>query len=149
MDVDPGEAAQALEAMRQSRERLAQAADCPPARHVVFGLLMGGLVACQAAPPVWTLICEAVLMAGVGLVYLWDRRRTGMFINGYRAGRTRAVTAVVLLLVLGLGALGVWLKHGRGLVWGPLACGAAAAVLATFGSVLWQRVYVRELKQTP
>jgi uncharacterized membrane protein YhfC len=149
MDVDPGEATQALEAMRQSRERLAAAVDCPPARHVIFGLLMGGLVASQAAPPAWTLACEAVLMVGVALVYLWDRRRTGMFVNGYRAGRTRAVTAVILLLTLGLGALGVWLKHGRGLVWGPLACGAVAAVLDTFGSVLWQRVYVRELKQTP
>jgi uncharacterized iron-regulated membrane protein len=135
--------------MRESRARLAAAADCPPARHLIFGLLMGGLVACQAAPPVWTLLCEAVLMVGLALVYLWDRRRKGMFINGYRAGRTRAVTALILLVTLGLGALGVWLKHGLGLAWGPLACGAAAAVIDTFGSMLWQRVYVRELEQTP
>src|SRR5579859_2493670 len=103
----------ALAAMRESRERLAQAVDCPPERHLVFALLLGGLVAGQAAPPLGAIAIECLLLAGVLAVIAWDRRRTGMFINGYRAGRTRYVTLALLLFALAALALTLWLKVDR------------------------------------
>ena len=51
MTLDAKQAADALEAMRASRERLAAAANCPPARHLAFAAVLGGMVASQAAPP--------------------------------------------------------------------------------------------------
>jgi hypothetical protein len=149
MDVPSSEAAEALAAMRQSRERLAAAANCPPERHMAFAVVLGGLVACQAAPPFATLAIEAVLFVCVGLIFLWDRRRTGMFINGYRAGRTRILTFSLLATALALGALGVWLKHGEGLWWGPIPCGLATATIAFFASLVWQGIYRREMTETP
>jgi len=140
------EAAAALSAMQQSRERLAAAADCPPQRHLAFALLLGGVVAAQAAPPTWTLVIEGLLGLGVAAVIAWDRKRTGMFINGYRAGRTRPLTFAMLLVFIAFDALGVWLKHGLGLVWAPLVCAVVVAVLAYVMSAYWQRIYRRELR---
>ena len=140
------EAAAALSAMQQSRERLAAAADCPPQRHLAFALLLGGVVAAQAAPPTWTLVIEGLLGLGVAAVIAWDRKRTGMFINGYRAGRTRPLTFAMLFMALALGALGVWLKHGLGLVWAPVVCGVAVTAVAYMMSAVWQRIYRRELR---
>ena len=144
--MEATEAAAALSAMQESRARLAAAANCPPERHLAFAGLLGGLVAAQAAPPTITMMLEAVFVVGVALVVIWDRRRTGMFINGYRAGRTRPLTFAMLFMALALGALGVWLKHGLGLVWAPVVCGVAVTAVAYMMSAVWQRIYRRELR---
>lgn len=149
MSLNPTDAAQSLEAMRQSREKLAAAADCPPERHLAFALALGALVACQAAPVWGVFTVEAIVLAGIPLVILWDRRRTGMFINGYRNGRTRPLTFAMLAFALALGALGVWLKLSRGVWWAPLPCGAVVAAGAWWASARWMRIYRRELSETP
>lgn len=149
MSLSSTEAAQALEALRRSRAELAAAADCPPLRHMAFAGLLGGITASQAAPVPWTLVIEGAMMAGVALVVMWDRRRTGMFINGYRAGRTRPLTFTLLGVTLALLAVGLWLKTSLGLIWGPVACGVATALIAYYASRWWQRIYKRELEETP
>ncbi|MGA0600400.1 hypothetical protein ACO2Q3_06805 [Caulobacter sp. KR2-114] len=149
MSLSSAEATEALEALRRSRAELAAAANCPPARHLAFAGLLGGLIAGQAAPLPWPLFVEALMLAGVALVVIWDRRRTGMFINGYRAGRTRPLTFTLLGLTLGLLALALWLRDALGIVWAPIGCGAVASVLAYFASAWWQRIYRRELEQLP
>ena len=143
------EAAAALSAMQESRARLAAAANCPPERHLAFAGLLGGLVASQAAPPFVTIALEALFALGVGLIFLWDRRRTGMFINGYRSGRTRPLTFSLLGTTLVLLALGVWLKLAYNIVWAPLACGALTTVIAYIASAAWQNIYRRELRDMP
>jgi hypothetical protein len=147
--MDSTEAAAALSAMQDSRARLAAAANCPPERHLVFAGLLGGLVAAQAATPFVTMALEALIALGVGLVFVWDRKRTGMFINGYRAGRTRPMTFSLLAMALSLGALGVWLKMSYGIVWAPVLCGVVVGVAAYFMSAAWQNIYRRELRDMP
>ncbi len=147
--MEASEAAAALSAMQDSRARLAAAANCPPERHLAFAVLLGGVVAAQAAPPIGTLIIEALLAVGGVLVFIWDRKRTGMFINGYRAGRTRPMTLSLIAVTLALGALGVWLKLSLGVIWAPVACGIAVAVIAYFMSAAWQTIYRRELRDMP
>jgi hypothetical protein len=149
MSTSPAEAAEALAAMRRSRAELAAAADCPPERHMAFAALLGGVVAAQAASGYWVMVIEAVLAVGVGLVVAWDRQRTGMFINGYRAGRTRPLTFTLLGITFALGALGVWLKWERGIARAPVACGVVVAFGAYFASAWWQAIYRRELQETP
>jgi hypothetical protein len=142
------EAAEALAAMRASQARLALAANCPPQRHFAFAVLLGGLVATPALRPFYALLAEGVLLIGIAVLVRWDRRRTGMFINGYRAGRTRPLTFLLLAVVLALYAAGFWLSRGRGLWWGPLATGAVAAAIAFQASVVWKRIFRREMGLT-
>jgi len=149
MTVESTEAAAALAAMRESRERLAAAANCPPERHLAFAAILGGYVASSAAPPIPQMVIEGLLLAGVGLVILWDRRRTGMFINGYRAGRTRMITVGLLAFAIVAWLVGYWMRNEHGLVWAPIVLGLVIAAVAYIGSVAWQRVYLRELRETP
>lgn len=143
--TDPAEAADALSAMRASQQRLALKAGCPPERHAAFAALMGVYVACPAAPTVVMLGLEALILVAVALIIRWDRRRTGMFINSYRRGRTRPVIAVLLVTMLALYMTGFWLAKARGVFWAPLALAPPAVALGWWGSIWWQRVYEREL----
>lgn len=149
MTPSSGDAKSALEAMRASRERLAAAAECPPARHLAFAGLMGGYVASSAAPQHVALVIEGLLLVGVALIFAWDRRRMGVFVNGYRAGRTRTLTYAILIFTLASWGLGYWLSYERGLAWAPLALGVVAAVVAWFASRAWARIFHRELIETP
>jgi hypothetical protein len=148
MSTQADEAAAALTAMQESRDNLAAiaAASCPPARHLAFAGLMGGMVASQAAPGSWVLVCEASLLVGIALVIMWDRRRTGMFINGYRAGPTRPITFSMLAFALSTMALCDWLMFSRGVGWAPLVGGAVVALVGYFASSIWQRIYLRDLR---
>jgi hypothetical protein len=145
MSTSSSDAAEALAAMRASQARLAAAADCPPARHLAFGAVMGGLVATPALPTFYTLVAEAVLLVCIALIVRWDRRRTGMFINGYRSGKTRPITFTMLAVFMVLYLASVWLAHDRGIRWAPVPIGVLTAGLAYYASVVWQRAFRREL----
>jgi len=139
------DAAAALAAMQASQARLAAAADCPPERHLAFAGLLGGLVATPALPTAWTLVAEAVILLGIILIVRWDRRRTGMFINGYRTGRTRPVTFGMLAVFLVLYSVSTWLSRSLGIHRAPLPLGVVAGAFGYYASVLWQRIFRREL----
>lgn len=143
--TDSTEAAEALAAMRDSKARLARTASCPPERHMAFAAMMGVYVAAPAAPSWAMLTMEAGVLVAAAFVIRWDRRRTGLFINGYRRGRTRPVIAVLLAAMLSLYMTGYWLAKARGVVWAPLALAPLGVLLGYFGSAWWQRVYAREL----
>jgi hypothetical protein len=139
------EAAEALAAMQASQARLATAADCPPERHLIFGTLIGALVLTPALPTPLMFALEAVVLIGIGLVVRWDRRRTGMFINGYRRGKTRWVTFSMLAAFLALYAASTLFAFDWHLPWGSVACGVITAIMGYFASVQWQRVFRREM----
>ena len=145
MTRDVGEAAEALAAMHASQARLAKAASCPPERHLAFAALMTAYIAAPAAPFIPMLVIEGLVLACVPLIILWDKRRTGMFINSYRQGKTRPVIAVLLAGMLSLYMLGYVAAKVYGWAWVPLALAPVGAVAGYFGSVWWQRVYAREL----
>lgn len=145
MDHNSVDAAEALAFIEQSRLRLAAASDVPPLRHAAFAALMGGMVASTAVPFPFRFALLAGLFAAIAWIVRWDRRRMGMFINGYRAGRTRWVTAAMLLVILPIHITGVWLATERGVHWAPLPLALVAAAIAYAGSVWWCRVFRREL----
>jgi hypothetical protein len=135
--------------MQESRARLAAAASCPPERHLAFAAIMGTLVASQAAPVAGTFAIEALCFFSTGLVFLWDKRRTGMFINGYRRGRTRSLTFALLAVLLVIGGLGVWLKFDKGLWWAPIPAGLVVTLVSFVASRAWQQLYRAELQTMP
>ena len=137
--------AEALAAMHASQARFVAAAERPPQRHLAFAAVMGGLGATPALPTAYALLAEAVLLACIVLIVRWNRRRTGMFISGYRAGRTRPLTFLLLAVMLALYATGMWLSLDRGIRWVPLVTGSIAAVIGYHKSVVWMRVFRREM----
>ena len=143
--IDSVEAAKALAMIRTSRSDLVTASDTPPSRHLAFAALMGTLVGCPAVPLPWRFGILALLMIGVALIIRWDRRRTGMFVNGYRAGRTRKVTLAMLAFSLALYGVSVWMADGRHMTWPSLVLGGIATVACYFGSRFWCGVFKREM----
>ena len=143
--TDSTQAAEALAAMRDCQARLSKAAACPPERHLAFAPLMGDYVAAPAAPLWLKFVLEALILGAVVFIVRWDRRRTGMFVNGYRRGRTRPVLATLMVGMLGLYMAGYWLAKARGVWWAPLGLSPLALLGGYYGSAWWQRVYAREL----
>ena len=137
--------AEALAAVRLGREQVLAACACPPSRHAAFAAVMGGYVASPALPVVFRMATLALLLCSIAIIVRWDRRRTGMFVNGYRRGRTRKVTFAMLGVILPLYLLGSWLSDMRGLAWPSLVMGVVAAGLAYAGSLWWMRVFRREM----
>ncbi len=139
---DPGAS---LAAMRGSQARLAKAADCPPERHLAFAGLLAALTAAPAAPALGMLAVELAVLAAVPLIVWWDKRRTGMFINGYKAGATRPVVLSLLAAQACIYLLSVWLSKERGLWPASLALAPVSFALGFFGSRLWMRVWRRDM----
>lgn len=145
MPTNAKEAAEALAALQTSRARLALAADCPPGRHFAFAAILSGLVALPAFPFVVAIGGEVILLCAIALVVRSDRRRTGMFINGYRRGQTLPIALGLLAFYLMLDFLGVWLGREMKLWWAPLVLAVLALPLGYGASVRWQRTFRREL----
>lgn len=145
MDQNSRTAAEAIAFIEQSRVRLAAAAEVPPSRHAAFAALMGVWVASPALPLPFRFVVIVGIVAAMIWIIRWDRRRMGMFINGYRAGKTRRVTGLLLLAIMPLYVAGVWLTLERQIAWAPLPLALVAAGLAYAGSVWWCRVFRREM----
>jgi len=143
--MDHSEALSALDAKRQAEAQMAKAATCPPWRHALFGLLMGALVASPAFDLPIRMLILVLILCCIPVIVHSDRKRMGMFINGYRRGKTRIVAIAILLVELSLYAVGVvrGLDHHDHVT--PLLLGVAGVLIGIAGSMLWQRVFVREM----
>jgi hypothetical protein len=135
----------ALEQAAQARAALVERARAPRWYHPALGLLVGGLVAVQAAAPAVSIAFLALFFAGLALLIRAYQRHTGMWISGMRRGRTRwlAVATAAVIMVLMLGS--IWLRQERGLAWAPVAAGAIAAVLMTLAGFAWEAAYRTDL----
>ena len=145
MMTDDWETDAALAAVRQGRESLLAAADCPPSRHLAFAAIVSGYVAAPALPLAERMAALALLLVSVALIVRWDKRRMGLFISGYRAGRTRWVMAGLLVIVLPIYGLGSWMADARGLRWPALAMALPMTGFAYAMSCVWMRVFRREM----
>lgn len=139
------EARFALDAKRAAEHNLATLSLCPPWRHAAFAGLEATLVASPGVSLPLRFLMLALFVVGIVLIVRSDRRRLGVFINGYRRGKTRLVALPLMVLMLGLYLTSVYFGLSRGQ---PLVCFALALLtfgMAYVGSILWQRVFVREL----
>lgn len=139
------EAREALAQIQASRAQLARIAHCPPSRHLAFAALEAAIVVSPAAAP-YQLLALVPVLVGLALILRWDRQRLGMFINGYRRGRTRRVIAAFLPVLLALYGASVYFVVARREIWPSLLLGLVMFGIATWMTVIWQRVFVRELE---
>ncbi len=135
----------ALMAKGAAEQDLARLAVCPPWRHSVFAAIMATLVATPAAPLAVRFALLAVILLAIALIVQSDRRRLGVFVNGYRRGKTRLVAFPMLAVILSLYAASCWFGLDRGRPDVSLWLAAASFGVGYVGSVIWQRVFVREL----
>ena len=103
--TDAQTAAAALDGARAARMKMADKLRCPPYMHAVFGALLGGLVASEAASDRGTLVIEGAIFAVAVVIFLVQRRRLGFFVNGYRRGRARPVGLAIVGVYLALFSL--------------------------------------------
>ena len=145
LKMDMTDARLALVAKGAAEQDLARMAVCPPWRHAAFAGIMAMLVAAPIVPLPWRLFVLPIEAVAIILIVRSDRRRLGVFINGYRRGKTRLVTFPMLAVMLGLYALSLYCSDGLHRPILSLILGLVALPLGYYGSALWQRVFVREL----
>jgi hypothetical protein len=139
------EARIALAAKGRAEQDLARIALCPPWRHAAFAAVMAALVAAPAVTMPLRMGLLAAIFAAIALIVQSDRRRLGVFINGYRRGKTRLVTFPMLAVILGMYFASSYFAefHHRPAI--SLILAAVSFVVGYFGSLLWQRVFKHEL----
>ena len=143
--METAEALSALDAKRRAEAQIARAATCPPWRHALFGLMMGALVASPAFEMTIRFAILIALLCLIPVIIHSDRKRMGMFINGYRRGKTRVVALGILAVELSLYFVSVVRALDPQDPVAPLLLGALGVVIGIFGSMMWQRVFVREM----
>ena len=142
MNVD--EANAALEAVANAKRSVAAASVAPLWRHAAFGLVMALVILAAAIDDRLRWAPFAASMAGTFMLFLWDRKQTGMFVNGYRAGRTLPLTIALLIAMAGLAILAIRLNSiGEPVL--ALLTAPAAFVIAFAASLWWERIFLAEM----
>jgi hypothetical protein len=146
MNDSKDDAARMLAEVEAAKAELARRAVAPAWYHPALGLLMGGLVAVQAAPLPLVLAYYAIFGVGCWRLVAAYRRRTGMWINGYRPGRTRLVALLLAAVFAAIMLACVYAHRELGLAWAPYAGGAVVAILVTIGGFVWEAAFRRDLR---
>ena len=90
------------------------------------------------------LAVPALALFAVMAIVQSDRRRTGMFINGYRRGKTLWLTLGLLVVIVGLVMLSI--RAGdRGETVMVVLISAIAFLVSVGASIAWQRIFLREM----
>lgn len=144
-DVNPN---QAREALRDAEMKTAAAAGRLPETAWWFELswlaIIAGLVFSAAVPRPFDILLLAGLIFALGTIVHLYRKRYGVWVSGYRPGKTRYVT-IALTVIIACAVLGTRALYNHyGLFW-IVPAGAAVAVLAgvIFGR-LWMAAYRSE-----
>jgi len=143
--MSPAEAREALDSVGATRAQIAAVGLCPPWRHAAFGAVMSLLILGLGFPLGVQVACLCLAMGLMVVIVVHDRRRYGMFINGYRRGETRPVTAALLVAMMALIVVQIRLREQGVETWVPVAVAGVAFVVAVTGSVWWARAFRREL----
>lgn len=144
--MDPIEARAALDDIDAARRDLAKSGpEYPLWRHAAFGAVMGGTVLSQGFGQPWQVMMFVFAMAGLAWLVTDDRKRYGVFVSGYRKGRTLPLTlALVALTFLALGAE-IYARINNLSLTVKLGIGGGAFLVAFVSSIWWTRIYDREL----
>jgi hypothetical protein len=138
------EAAEALAAMHQARVRANTIRPLPVLYHPAFGAVMAGFVVAVNLPIGYFGLAMAGLILLCTLLYHWQRRATGRWLNGYRSGRTLPIAIALVAVLCGL----LLTSNPEGAptfnLFTPVQGALLAFVAGTALDWLWMKVYDRE-----
>ncbi|RDC60706.1 hypothetical protein HME9302_01921 [Alteripontixanthobacter maritimus] len=140
------QASAALAGVRQANHRLAERTRWPLGRHAAFGLAESLLVFGLSLPTSYLALFAVLAMITVLLVIRSDKRTHGMFVSGFKGGRTTIVLLGTTALVVCCAILS-WMSRGDpfpALI--PVLATAICFLGCTLGSYAWQGVYNDELE---
>lgn len=145
--MDPIEAQAALDSMTAAqREFAASGPKYPLWRHIAFAAVMGAIVLSQGFGPPLQVVLFVFAMAAVAWIVADDRRRYGLFVSGYRKGRTLPLTLVMVALLLGAMGAEIYARINGLSLAVKFGIAGGAFVVALAASLLWTRIYDRELR---
>ena len=142
--LDQDEARAVLQA---ANAKLTAQAHWPWSRHAAYAAVVGGMVAAQSFAPPFSTVIIGALCCGIAAIIATDRAKRGVWISGWRGGRTRWVTLVSLALGIGGMFAALWLNVEMHMPWASFALAGVVFVAALLLSKLWERVYRRELER--
>ena len=142
-DPNPHEA---LAAIREARADFPGSVDYPVGYDLLYGAVCALLVAGQGMPRPWSFIALPIAMAGLILMIVGWRKKFGWWVSGYSPKRARWIAFALAAVLIGLMGLSIWGK-AAGIVWMPLATGAAGFVAAIVGGRIWMAIWRRELAE--
>ena len=143
--ISPADAREALDSVGATRAQLAALGMCPPWRHAAFGAVMALLVGGVGFELPVQVACSVIALGAIAAIASYDRRRYGVFINGYRKGATRPFTFALLAVMIGLIAVQIWLRDRGASDRVHLAIGIAGFLVGTGASVIWRRIFRCEM----
>ena len=144
--MSPAEARAALDKVGMTRAQMVAICNCPPWRHAAFGLIFAILIGSISISSSAQIIGTVAVLALTGLLVLYDLKRYGVFVNGYRRGATLPLTLVYVGVMIVLVAAAMYMRLNGFSLWSKLALAAIAFALATGVSVKWSRVFRREME---
>ncbi len=102
---------------------------------------IGGLVISMVLPIPFNVLSIALVTFGLGRIMTAYQERYGVWVSGYRAGRTRTIAVLLAVFVCTVMLTVFYLRQAHGLIW-PGFVGAAVTVVAGFvGGRVWMRAY--------
>lgn len=134
-----------LLAVADARKRLAVRTKWPLLRHAAAGTVIGSMVAGAGLPPAGMTVVICACLFAVLAIKDYDRRHDGFFVSGYKPGRTRWVALLILVISIGTLVASLYAKHNYGWWAAPFISGIIVFFVATYGSILWERVNQAEL----
>lgn len=137
--------AEQLKLIEDANRQMAERARPPVWYHAALGLLSGGLLAVQELPVAWVFGYDVAALAGIALLVTAYCKHTGMWISGFRAGRTRWVAVGAAATFVAISLLCVWLRRDMGVEGACAVGGAVVAALVTLTGHLWMKAYRRDL----
>jgi len=146
-DPTAAETASMLAEVRAANAELARRAVAPVWYHPALGLLAGGLAVVQAADPPWAGVYYAAFSLGLLLLVAAYKKHTGLWVSGFRPGRTRTVAIALSVLLVGILLGTSVLARLGGVVWAPYAGGALVTILTTAAGFAWEAALRRDLAE--
>jgi hypothetical protein len=143
--ISEAEGQEALEQIAAANREMADRVRAPGWYSWSLSLMMGGLVAMQEAPVTWLLAYEATFFGALAVLVSAYKRRRGVWIPGYRAGRTRwvAVGAAAVYLLIIMGA--VYLYREMNIRGACITAGVIVAGVTRLYCRVWEKAYRRDL----
>lgn len=143
--ISKTEGLEALDQIAAANREMADRVKAPGWYNWTLSLGLGGLAAVQEGPLALIFGYEIAFLVVVAILVSAYKRKTGVWIPGYRSGRTRWVAfgGAATFAVVFMG--GVFLYREMNLRGACIAAGVIIAALARLQCHLWQKAYRRDL----